>query len=253
MKGLLKKTVTMSFALMMINSAVCINAAEIDTQDVKVPVLSKNEGIELVLGDLDYIFSWNFEGQSELMQVLNEKPETDELLKLAEDAVCHCFWIASDKPYIIHIADGEEKIYTDSDFKIKYTADVLENKIFSYDTHEDLSSDTFYAETNGEYFGFRPLADENENITLYNNGFFSSIDEIIQLSETPYGDIGTENDQTLNNYASANTVYGDLNSDSKIDVTDLSELSLALADGKVTLSDLARMRQYLSKIITSFG
>ena len=63
---------------------------------------------------------------------------------------------------------------------------------------------------------------------------------------------------------------GDINSDGKIDVTDLSELSLALADGKEftgekleaadvdgdgksTLSDLARMRQYLSKIITSFG
>ena len=63
---------------------------------------------------------------------------------------------------------------------------------------------------------------------------------------------------------------GDINSDLKIDVTDLSELSLALIgdrklseaqqkaadvdkDGKVTLSDLARMRQYLSKVITSFG
>ena len=63
---------------------------------------------------------------------------------------------------------------------------------------------------------------------------------------------------------------GDINSDLKIDVTDLSELSLALIgdrklsetqqkaadvdkDGKVTLSDLARMRQYLSKVITSLG
>lgn len=51
-------------------------------------------------------------------------------------------------------------------------------------------------------------------------------------------------------------------------MTDLLDFSIALADnvtliafqqqsadvdGKVTLSDLARMRQYLSKIITSFG
>lgn len=67
----------------------------------------------------------------------------------------------------------------------------------------------------------------------------------------------------------ANNKAGDINSDGKIDVTDLSELSLALADGKefteeqqnaadvdgdgrVTLSDLARMRQYLSKIIEAF-
>ena len=65
------------------------------------------------------------------------------------------------------------------------------------------------------------------------------------------------------------TNTGDLNSDGNIDVTDLSELSLALADGKeftdeqqnaadvdkdgkVTLADLARMRQFLSKIIEDF-
>ena len=64
-------------------------------------------------------------------------------------------------------------------------------------------------------------------------------------------------------------IAGDLNFDGKIDVTDLSEPSLALADGKeftdeqqnaadvdkdgkVTLSDLARMRQFLSKIIEAF-
>ena len=62
---------------------------------------------------------------------------------------------------------------------------------------------------------------------------------------------------------------GDINSDGKIDTTDLTELSLALIgdkdltedqkkaadldkDGKAALSDLARMRQYISKIITSF-
>ena len=63
--------------------------------------------------------------------------------------------------------------------------------------------------------------------------------------------------------------FGDINSDEKIDTTDLTVLSLTLIgdkaltedqqkaadldkDGKVALSDLARMRQYLSKIITSF-
>lgn len=59
---------------------------------------------------------------------------------------------------------------------------------------------------------------------------------------------------------------GDFNSDGKIDVTDLSRLSIAIVDekeltevqqksadvdgdGKVTLADLARLRQYLSKVI----
>ena len=62
------------------------------------------------------------------------------------------------------------------------------------------------------------------------------------------------------------SVAGDLNSDSIVDVTDLTELSLALLgdrnlsenqkkaadvddDGAVTLADLARLRQYLSKKI----
>ena len=74
---------------------------------------------------------------------------------------------------------------------------------------------------------------------------------------------GLENKETA-------AITGDINNDLNIDVTDLSELSLALIgdrklsetqqkaadvdkDGKVTLSDLARMRQYLSKVITSFG
>ena len=63
---------------------------------------------------------------------------------------------------------------------------------------------------------------------------------------------------------------GDINNDSNVDVTDLSELSLALVgdktlteiqhisadvnrDGKAELSDLARMRQYVSRIITSLS
>jgi hypothetical protein len=62
---------------------------------------------------------------------------------------------------------------------------------------------------------------------------------------------------------------GDLNFDSKCDVTDLTDLSLAIigdkklnadqqkaadvdGDGAVTLADLARLQQYLSKKITAF-
>ena len=63
--------------------------------------------------------------------------------------------------------------------------------------------------------------------------------------------------------------FGDVDLNGTIDVTDLTDLSLALlgdkelnvaqqkaadvdADGAVTLADLARLRQYLSKKITSF-
>ncbi len=69
-------------------------------------------------------------------------------------------------------------------------------------------------------------------------------------------------------YSSENSKSGDLNFDGKTDLTDLSELSLALVgdkelteaqqkaadvdgDGAVKLADLAKYRQFLSKIISS--
>ena len=68
----------------------------------------------------------------------------------------------------------------------------------------------------------------------------------------------------------SDALYGDLNADGKTDLTDLSELSLALVgdkvltesqqkaadvdgDGAVKLADLAKFRQYLSKVISSLG
>jgi len=68
--------------------------------------------------------------------------------------------------------------------------------------------------------------------------------------------------------AEENTSPGDINSDGKVDLTDLSELSLAIIgdrtltekqieaadineNGEADLPDLARLKQYLSKVITS--
>ncbi|MBP1591437.1 MAG: dockerin type I repeat-containing protein, partial [Oscillospiraceae bacterium] len=65
-------------------------------------------------------------------------------------------------------------------------------------------------------------------------------------------------------------VYGDINADTNIDVTDMSLLSLyligdrkltgdqlkaadTLTDGTVNLTDLATLRQYLSKKIDKLG
>lgn len=81
--------------------------------------------------------------------------------------------------------------------------------------------------------------------------------------------IGSEAD--LQKYASSentDVTKGDVDGNGKVDITDLSELSLSLigdktltenqinaadadGNGKADLSDLARLRQYLSKVITS--
>ncbi|MDO5148935.1 MAG: glycoside hydrolase family 9 protein [Oscillospiraceae bacterium] len=79
----------------------------------------------------------------------------------------------------------------------------------------------------------------------------------------------TTNPVTTENTTPEKEMLGDVNLDGKIDVTDLSTLSIILADnkpvsgmqkknadvdrdGNVYLSDLARIRQYLSKIIEKF-
>ncbi|MBR3023682.1 MAG: dockerin type I repeat-containing protein, partial [Oscillospiraceae bacterium] len=76
-------------------------------------------------------------------------------------------------------------------------------------------------------------------------------------------------DPTAKN-TSGEIIYGDVNSDGKVDVTDLSLLSLYLldktgikgdglkaadvnGDGSVALTDLATLRQFISKKITKLG
>ena len=76
-------------------------------------------------------------------------------------------------------------------------------------------------------------------------------------------------DQTAEPVIISEDTRGDINCDGKLDITDLSALAIALVDreelkgqanknadidkdGYVTLADLARLRQYLSKKIESF-
>ena len=92
---------------------------------------------------------------------------------------------------------------------------------------------------------------------------------ISDSSDYTYSSSQTENSNyETDNYASANLASGDINSDGKVDITDITELSLALlgdteltsaqqlladvdADGDVKLTDLATLKQYISKQIDS--
>ncbi|MBR6834893.1 MAG: hypothetical protein IKM72_02670, partial [Oscillospiraceae bacterium] len=85
----------------------------------------------------------------------------------------------------------------------------------------------------------------------------------VKPTETPTADPTAKN-------TSGEIIYGDVNSDGKVDVTDLSLLSLYLldktgikgdglkaadvnGDGSVALTDLATLRQFISKKITKLG
>ena len=101
---------------------------------------------------------------------------------------------------------------------------------------------------------------------LYDSGMKCEFDPIIAYAGSPvYAEMVNIIYQNINGVDSA-SYKGDVNVDSTIDVTDLTALSLALlgdmdltadqqkaadldGDGAVTLADLARLQQYLSKKI----
>ncbi len=121
----------------------------------------------------------------------------------------------------------------------------------------------------GSYFP--PESPEEDNWyddlkKLHDSGINFEFDPIIPYSGSPiYAEIIC---QSANETDSA-TYKGDVNADNTIDITDLTELSLTLigdkeltedqklaadidGDGAVTLADLARLQQYLSKKIDKF-
>ncbi len=98
---------------------------------------------------------------------------------------------------------------------------------------------------------------------LQDEADFNYTEALKAESQTP------ENDKNNNqkNPDSSEKITGDLTGDGKVDLTDLSELSLWLigdkksvdlsvadvdGDGEVRLTDLAKMRQYLSHVIDAF-
>ena len=99
--------------------------------------------------------------------------------------------------------------------------------------------------------------EDNLETVWESKNYYSASEELTvkEISEDEYKD---SNILTL----------GDINADGKVDLTDLSELSLTIIgdktlsesqikaadideNGKADLPDLARLRQYLSKVITS--
>ena len=135
----------------------------------------------------------------------------------------------------------------------------------------DLSLETgengVQAKSGEKYFKFNEYAASHELYDALVRLDKSGIEyEIWPLKALSSGSVCAEMVDVL--YSADEYIVGDVNSDSTIDVTDLTDLSLALigdkeltaagqkaadidGDGAVTLADLARLQQYFSKKIDS--
>lgn len=177
---------------------------------------------------------------------LPERPSTDdELFELLIKENDNIFYAYFEKEDYIVFCNYSDQTVSKLDYKmdVKYIIDTNKMEITDNKTGEVLQN----LEENYEFWALEHLKDgkiRKLRILYTDMGFISP-----ELSEE--------------------MLLGDIDSDGDIDVSDLSELSLAVIgdskltanqkiaadvdkDGKVTLADLARMRQFLSKIIEDF-
>lgn len=168
--------------------------------------------------------------------------ELAELLRKENNNICYAYF---EKEDCIVFCDYTHETVSELDYKmdVKYIIDTNKMEIIDSKTGEVLQN----LEENYEFWALEHLNDgriRKLRILYTDMGFISPASSEVML-------------------------LGDIDSDGDIDVSDLSELSLALIgdskltvsqkisadvdkDGKVTLSDLARMRQFLSKTIEAF-
>ena len=230
----MKKIITLFSALVLAAcSCVTVSAKEIPRNPDGSIKYSSNDVVLIKDGDSETISL-----VSNPLVILDAEPTEDEL----KSNFTSKYWINCEEPYLIYYdLNKNEIIKEDFELCISYIWDYNENKVYDYETSEELGVIRNIHESEESYQGVVIGTDKEtgENIVVRPT-----------LEEPGY-------------------LAGDLNLDGKIDVTDLSELSLALADGKeftdaqqnavdvdkdgkVTLADLARMRQFLSKIIEDF-
>lgn len=230
----MKKIITLFSALVLAAcSCVTVSAKEIPRNPDGSIKYSSNDVVLIKDGDSETISLVR-----NPLVILDTEPTEDEL----KSNFTSKYWINCEEPYLIYYdLNKNEIIKEDFELCISYIWDYNENKVYDYETSEELGVIRNIHESEESYQGVVIGTDKEtgENIVVRPT-----------LEEPGY-------------------IAGDLNFDGKIDVTDLSELSLALADGKeftdaqqnavdvdkdgkVTLADLARMRQFLSKTIEAF-
>jgi hypothetical protein len=164
------------------------------------------------------------------LAIVDTEPTREELVSHGTTT----YWVDCEDPYLIYLdLDKFQIVKEDFDLNISYIVDLDENKVYDYETNEELG---YYRDPNYKYETVDP---GSGTITDPVRGTITIIPAII------------------------GEIIGDINCDAVVDLTDLSELSLSLIgektltanqliladideNGKVELSDLSRLKQFVS-------
>lgn len=299
----MKKMFALIMALSLLSGTVTVTAREIERKPDGTIKYSHNDVVLM-----------KYDGDKEKITLVGGpleivKTEPDE--KTLKSDITKKYWVDCEEPYLIYFdMNKNEIIKEDFELKILDIWDYNVNKVFDYETGEELgyidpskgdvapvkptqkdelSSEGKITDLNeickilteyaAEYFPkARVYIRDEKEVTFNTNATYSSVTskqirDFIDKSNiySPLVGIAVMNPTpVMNNDLVPVILLGDLNSDGKADLTDLSELSLALVgdkelteaqqkaadvdgDGAVKLADLAKFRQYLSKRISSLG
>lgn len=299
----MKKMFALIMALSLLSGTVTVTAREIERKPDGTIKYSHNDVVLM-----------KYDGDKEKITLVGGpleivKTEPDE--KTLKSDITKKYWVDCEEPYLIYFdMNKNEIIKEDFELKILDIWDYNVNKVFDYETGEELgyidpskgdvapvkptqkdelSSEGKITDLNeickilteyaAEYFPkARVYIRDEKEVTFNTNATYSSVTskqirDFIDKSNiySPLVGIAVMNPTpVMDNDLVPVILLGDLNSDGKADITDLSELSLALVgdkelteaqqkaadvdgDGAVKLADLAKFRQYLSKQISSLG
>lgn len=187
---------------------------------------------------------------------------TDSLPEKMERGVYYS--VEGENPYLAFLGYGDKIIkYTDFVYKEpRYYIDYNNRTINFCETGEVIS----------KCYGYNVICSESKSMSSIDWTYLGDGEYMVPAIPRNFSvsDHYTrvEEDYYSGNDENSEAVTGDINSDGKVDITDLTELSLALigdreftagqqkaadidGNGAVRLPDLARLRQYLSRIIDS--
>lgn len=291
-------TAFMLSLLVIFNNSVFVGAEASNNSDTSINY-SLNDVVLIKEGDISTI---RLVGNP--LVIVDKEPSETEL----KSNITVKYYVECDNSYLIYFdLEKNEIIKEEFELKVSYIWDYNLNKVFDYETNEELG---YINPEKGDVAADKNVQDDAEQkdlitdteaiikmLTEYadehipNHGYIGVVHEqeseyicidTKSVSSVADGVIKFINENKIDESKIRITVInptlddsyddmlGDINSDGKVDITDLTELSLALLgdteltsaqktaadvdqDGEVKLTDLAKFRQFLSEQISSLG